>query len=134
MQITEAFECHNKTGTRQISSKRKSRRLSEKLHCLNFVFPAENETLGPVYLGCKASLSSVPLSMLKVLIYSSKPTFYCLQPNESSHRSYVQLYVTHYGLQPPVTHFTLHTVRITLIDKEIMSHLTVNRKNLERTS
>ena len=103
MQITEVFECHNKTVARQISSQRKSRRLSGKLHCLNIVFPAENETLGPVCLGCKASSSFVSLSMLKVPIYSSKPTFYCLQPNESSHRSCMQLCVTHRGLQPPVT-------------------------------
>ena len=68
MQITEVFECHNKTVTRQSSSQRKSRRLSGKLHCLNFVFPAENETLGPVCLGCEASSSSVSLSMLKVPI------------------------------------------------------------------
>ena len=55
MQITEVLECHNKTVTRLSSSQRKSRRLSGKLHCLNFVFPAENETLGPVCLGCEAS-------------------------------------------------------------------------------
>ena len=65
MQIVEAFECHNKTVTRQTSSQRKSRSLSGKLHCLNFVFPVENETLGPVYLGYEVS-SSVSLSMLKV--------------------------------------------------------------------
>ena len=52
-QITEVFECLNKTVTGQSSSQRKSRRLSGKLHCLNFVFPAENETLGPVCLGCE---------------------------------------------------------------------------------
>ena len=66
MQIGEAFEYHNKTVTRQTSSQRKSRRLSGKLHCLNFVFPAKNETLGPVFLGYEASSSSVSLSMLKV--------------------------------------------------------------------
>ena len=36
---------------------------------LNFVSPLplpENETLGPVYLGCEGSSSSVSLSMLKV--------------------------------------------------------------------
>ena len=38
----------------------------ELLIILNFVFPAENETLGPVCLGCEASSSSVSLSMLKV--------------------------------------------------------------------
>ena len=71
MQIAEAFECHNKTSctiTRQTSSQRKSRRLSAKLHRLNFVFPAENETPGPVCLGYEASSSSVSLSMLKVPI------------------------------------------------------------------
>jgi len=52
MQITEVLECHNKTVTRQSSSQRKSRCLSGKLHCLNFVFPAKSETLGPVCLGC----------------------------------------------------------------------------------
>ena len=68
MQITEVFECHNKTVTRQSSSQRKSRRLFGKLHCLNFVFPAENETLNLVCLGYEASSSSVSLSMLKVPI------------------------------------------------------------------
>ena len=68
MQITDVFECPNKTITRQSSSQRKSRRPSGKLHCLSFVFPAENETLGPVCLGCEASSSSVSLSMLKVPI------------------------------------------------------------------
>ena len=43
MQITEVFECHNKTVTRQSSSQRKSRRLSGKLHCLNFVFPPKTK-------------------------------------------------------------------------------------------
>ena len=66
MQIMEALEFQNKTVTRQSSSQRKSRRLSGKLHCLNFVFPAENETLGPVCPGHEASSSSVSLSMLKV--------------------------------------------------------------------
>ena len=60
MQITDVFECPNKTVTRQSSSQRKSRRPSGKLHCLN-------ETLGPVCLGCEAPSSSVSLSMLKVL-------------------------------------------------------------------
>ena len=64
MQITELFECPDKTVTRKSSSQRKSRRPSGKLH------PAENETLGPVCLGCKASSSSVSLSMLKVPIIS----------------------------------------------------------------
>ena len=60
---------HNKTVTRQSSSQRKSRHLSGKLHCLNFVFPAENETLGLVGLGREtSSSSSVSLSMLKVSI------------------------------------------------------------------
>ena len=68
MQITEVFECHNKTVTRESSSQRKSRRLSGKLQCLNFVFPAENETLGLVCLGCEASSSSLSLSILKVPI------------------------------------------------------------------
>ena len=74
MQITEVFECHNKTVTRQTSSQGKSRRLSGKLHCLNFVFHAENETPGPVCLGCEASSSSVSLSMLKVpiCVYGTK--------------------------------------------------------------
>ena len=71
MQITDVFECPNKTVTRQSSSQRKSRRPSGKLHCLNFVFPAENETLGPVCLGYEASSSSVSLSMLKVPIKNS---------------------------------------------------------------
>ena len=66
MQITEVFEYHNTTVTRQSSSQRKSRRLSGQLHCLNFVFPAENETLAPVCVGCKASSSSDSLSMLKI--------------------------------------------------------------------
>ena len=67
MQITEFLECHNKTVTRQSScGQRKSLRLSGKLHCLNFVFPAENVTLGPVCLRCEASSLSVSLSMLKV--------------------------------------------------------------------
>ena len=69
MQITEVFECHNKTVTRQSSLQGKSRRLSGKLHCLNFVFPAENETLDPVCLGCEASLS-----MLKVPNHEQFPT------------------------------------------------------------
>ena len=60
------FYSHNKTLTRQTSSQRKIRRLSGKLHCLKFVFSAENETLGPVCLGCEASSSSVSLTMLKV--------------------------------------------------------------------
>ena len=68
MQITEVFECHNKTVTRESSSQRKSRRLSGKLQCLNFVFPSENETLGLVCLGCEASSSSLSLSILKVPI------------------------------------------------------------------
>ena len=51
MQITEVFKCHNKTVARQSSSQRKSRRLSGKLHCLNFVFPTENKTLDPVCIG-----------------------------------------------------------------------------------
>ena len=72
MQITDVFEYPNKTVTRQSSSQRKSRRPSGKLHCLNFVFPAENETLGPVCLGCEASSSSVSLSMLKVPIVTSR--------------------------------------------------------------
>ena len=55
------------------SLQRKSRLLSGKLYCLNFVFPAENETLGPVCLGCEASSSSVSLSMLKVPIISGAP-------------------------------------------------------------
>ena len=38
------------------------------LNKLNFVLPAENETLGPVCLGCEASSSSVSTSMLKVLV------------------------------------------------------------------
>ena len=52
----------------QTSSQRKSRCLSGKLHCLhvNFVFPAENETLGSVCLGYEASSLSVSLSMPKV--------------------------------------------------------------------
>ena len=62
MQITEVFECHNET----VTSQRKSLRLSGKLHCLNFVFPPEDETLGPVCLGYQSSSSSVSLSMLKV--------------------------------------------------------------------
>ena len=67
MQITEVFECHNKTVTRRSSSKSaKRRRLYGKLHCLNFVFPAEDETLGTVCLGCETSSSPVSLSMLKV--------------------------------------------------------------------
>ena len=45
MQITEVFECHNKTVTRQSSSQRESRRLSKKLHCLNFVFPSKTKPL-----------------------------------------------------------------------------------------
>ena len=64
----EVFDCHNKTVIRQSSSQRKSRRLSGKLHCLNFVFPTENKTLGPVCLGCEASSSSVSLSMLNAPI------------------------------------------------------------------
>ena len=62
-----SFECYNKTVTRQSSSQRKSRCLCRKLHCLNLVFPAKNETLGPVCLGCEASLS-----MLKVPFMSDK--------------------------------------------------------------
>ena len=65
MQIVKAFEFHNKTVTGQTSSQRKSRRLSGKLHCLNFIFPTKNKTLGPVCLGYEASSSSVSLSMLK---------------------------------------------------------------------
>ena len=45
MQITELFECNNKTVTRQSSSQRESRRLSKKLHCLNFVFPSKTKPL-----------------------------------------------------------------------------------------
>ena len=46
MQITEVFEGHDKTVTRQSSSQRKCRLLSGKLHCLNFVrFPAETKPL-----------------------------------------------------------------------------------------
>ena len=78
MQIAEAFECHNKTVTRQTSSPRKSRRLSGKLHCLNFVFPAENETLSPVCIGYEtSSSSSVSLSMLKVLNYIKRASLLC---------------------------------------------------------
>ena len=44
MQITELFESHNKTVTRQSSSQRGSRRLSKKLH-LNFVFPPKMRPL-----------------------------------------------------------------------------------------
>ena len=82
MQITE------KTVPRQSSSKRKSRRLSGKLHCLNFVFPAENETLGPVCLGCEASSSSVSLSMLKVPIVSTSKIYGNISRRfiENSHR------------------------------------------------
>ena len=40
--------------------------MSGKLHGLNFVFPAENETLGSFCLGYEASSSAVSLSMLKV--------------------------------------------------------------------
>ena len=40
--------------------------MSGKLHGLNFVFPAENETLGSFCLGYEASSSTVSLSMLKV--------------------------------------------------------------------
>ena len=75
-QITEVFECHNKTVTRQTSTQRKSRRLSGKLHCLNFVFSAENETLGPVCLGYKASSSSVALSLLKGQMNQKFDIFY----------------------------------------------------------
>ena len=50
MQITD------KTVTK-ISSQRKIRRLTGKLHCLNFVFPVKNETLGPVCSGCETSFS-----------------------------------------------------------------------------
>ena len=51
----------------QTSSQRKSRCLSGKLHCLyvNFVFPAENETLGAVCFGYEASSLSVSLKELK---------------------------------------------------------------------
>ena len=45
MQITELFESHNKTVTRQSSSQRGSRRLSKKLHYLNFVFPPKMRPL-----------------------------------------------------------------------------------------
>ena len=45
MQITELFESHNKTVTRQSSSQRESRRLSKKLHYLNFVFPPKMKPL-----------------------------------------------------------------------------------------
>ena len=45
---------------------KKSRRLSGKLHCLNFVFPAENEILYPVYFGRGASSPPFSLSMPKV--------------------------------------------------------------------
>ena len=65
MQITDVFECHNKTVTRQSSSQRKIRRLSGKLHCLNIVFPVKNETLDPVCRGYETSSSSDSLSMLK---------------------------------------------------------------------
>ena len=53
-QITEVFECHNKTVTRQTSLQRRRRRLSGK-HCLKFVFRLKTKTLGPVCLGCEAS-------------------------------------------------------------------------------
>ena len=49
------------------------------------------------------SSTDVPVLLLNKPIYRSKPTFYCLQPNESSHRSCMQFCVTHCGLQPPVT-------------------------------
>ena len=78
MQIADVFKCPNKTVTRQSSSQRKSRRPSgkrRKLHCLNFVFPAENETLGPICLGCEASSSSVSLSMLKVPFVRTRQTW-----------------------------------------------------------
>ena len=45
MQITELFECHNKTVTRQSCSQRESRRLSKKLYSLNFVFPSNMKPL-----------------------------------------------------------------------------------------
>ena len=45
MQITEVFERLNKTVTRESFSQRKGRRLSGKLHCLNFVFPPKTKPL-----------------------------------------------------------------------------------------
>ena len=87
----EVFECHNKTVTRQTSLQRKSRRLSGKLHCLNFLFPTENETLGPVCLGCEASLSCVSLSMLKVPISMGKTTVRSLCFTLTSLKSWIQV-------------------------------------------
>ena len=50
--VNPSFSPITRLLTRQSSSQRKSRCLSGKLHCLNFIFPAESETLGPECLGC----------------------------------------------------------------------------------
>ena len=69
-----------------------------------------NDIFGVEFLGSNLSLSvhriSSPYKWLSCRcshIYSSKPTFHCLEPNESSHRSCMQLCVSHCALQPPVT-------------------------------
>ena len=62
---TMVMACHDQKQITVVNTK--SRRLSGKLHCLNFVFPAENEILYPVYLGHEASSSSVSLSILRSL-------------------------------------------------------------------
>ena len=60
--------------TRQSSSQRKVVVCLGSRHCFNFVFPAENETLGPVCLGCEAPSSSVgnstSLPYLRVFTHS----------------------------------------------------------------
>lgn len=65
-----------------------------------------NDTFGIEFIGRNLSLSARCISSLYkrwscryCRIYNCKPTFYCLQPNESSHRSCMQLCVSHCSLQ-----------------------------------
>ena len=62
-QITEVSECHNKTILKKGRQTQKSLSVWESaLLKLRF---SRLETLHPVYLSCKASLSSASLSVLK---------------------------------------------------------------------
>ena len=109
---------------------------SLRTFCITQAKTRRNDIFGVEFPGRNLSLSAVHcisspykcLSSRCCHIYSSKPTFYCLQPKESSNRSSTQFRVTHCGSSKP------HTVRITLFYQEIMSHLTVNRKRFESTS
>ena len=68
MQISGVFKCRNKTVTRQSSSQRKSRRVSDKLHCLTLFSRPKTKPLVQSTTVAKRRLPSFRCRCLRSLL------------------------------------------------------------------